>query len=158
MAYSLTNDEYNVLNKIASQTKMDCWFSLDTDEDGSDYVFDLEHDRELTLQAGVAMLNDGIVPDMLDLTAEEAAVYDNLLQKMDIVYYPIDGEQEIIDSLPKEFDFHSKLNHFVPVYHAVEEDSYYVVTAEGFLWHIYKGDIHRRLLNGDYVIIEEELQ
>ena len=80
----MTDAEYNVLNRIARQTKMDCWFSLYTDEYGNDYVYDIEYRVPLTLQNGISQLNEGIVPDLLDLTAEEIAVYNNLLKELGI--------------------------------------------------------------------------
>ena len=79
----LTNAEYNVLNKIASQTKMDCWFWL-TEYKNSDCVIDLEEGMVLTLRHGVSMLNDGIVPELLNLTAEEIDTYTNLLKELEI--------------------------------------------------------------------------
>lgn len=80
----LTNAEYNVLNIIASQTKMDCWFCLATDWDGADCVFDIENDQRMTLRNGISELNEGIVWELLDLTAEEIAVYKNLLKELGI--------------------------------------------------------------------------
>lgn len=84
MKYTLTNDEYNVLNRIASETKMDCWFWLCTDGHEHDVVFDLEEYKMLDLRTGVMMLNEGIVWELLDLTAEEIAVYKNLLKELGI--------------------------------------------------------------------------
>ena len=80
----LTNAEYNVLNSIASQTKMDCWFFLETDSAGNDYVLDIENSDILTLREGISALNEGIVPDLLDLSDEEIAVYNNLLKELGI--------------------------------------------------------------------------
>lgn len=80
----LTNAEYNVLNDISDQTKMDCWFCLETDSAGNDYVFDIENSDILTLYEGISQLNEGIVLDLLDLTAEEIAVYNNLLKELGI--------------------------------------------------------------------------
>ena len=80
----LTDAEYNVLNRIASQTKMDCWFYLKTDSAGNDYVLDIENSDILTLREGISQLNEGIVWDLLSLTAEEIAVYNNLLNELGI--------------------------------------------------------------------------
>lgn len=84
MKTQLTDAEYNVLNRIARQTKMDCWFSLYTDEQGNDGVADTEDRLVYSLQLGISMLHDGIVPDLLNLTAEEIAVYNNLLNELGI--------------------------------------------------------------------------
>ena len=81
----LTNEEYNVLNKISSKTKMDCWFCL-LEDNNEDYVFDLESRNYLTVKEGVSMLFEGL--DCLeniescDLTDEEKAVFNGLLEKL----------------------------------------------------------------------------
>ena len=90
----LTSDEYNVLNKIASQTKMDCWFWLGTNECGKDIVIDIEEHAVLTLRHGIMQLNEGVVPDLLDLTDEDIAVYVNLLKELEIEENPF-AEREM---------------------------------------------------------------
>lgn len=84
----LTNEEYDVLNKITSQTKTDCWFSLDVDEDGFDCVKDLERGYKITLRFAISILNDAIIPNLLSLTDKEIEVYTNLLKKLDIADNP----------------------------------------------------------------------
>ena len=49
---TLTNAEYEVLNKIAKKTKMDCWFYIKQNNKGQDYVFDLEYRKRLSLKYG----------------------------------------------------------------------------------------------------------
>ena len=77
----LTANEYNALNKIASATKMDCWFCLANDADG-DYVYDLETGQRLEMRDGFAQLEDGMVEPLDDpfykLTADEIAAVRNL--------------------------------------------------------------------------------
>ena len=80
----LTDNQYNVLNKIASQTKMDCWFYIHTKKNGADVIKDLENNKFLPLRAGIAQLNDGIVPDLIDLTDEEWNTYFALLEELKI--------------------------------------------------------------------------
>lgn len=82
--FRLTNEQYNVLNKIAAQTKMDCWFYIHTRKDGSDVIRDLENSRYISLKSGVAQLNEGIVADLVDLTPEEWNAYDALLERLGI--------------------------------------------------------------------------
>jgi hypothetical protein len=77
----LTNEEYNLLNKISIQTKMD-WFWLDTDREGFDCVKDLEKGYKITLRFAVAQLNEGIIPELLNLTTEEITTYRQLMQKL----------------------------------------------------------------------------
>lgn len=90
MKIILSDAEYNVLNRIASQTKMDCWFHIGTDENGGDCVFDLENQEWISLRNGVLMLNDGIVPELTKLTNEEILVYSDLLQALDIDVNPFE--------------------------------------------------------------------
>lgn len=87
----LTNEEYNVLNHITSATKTDCWFSLETDKDGNDYVYDLEEDCEMTMQDAVSQLYEGVefmtLNDWEELGIEdyEVEIFYNLIQKLEII-------------------------------------------------------------------------
>jgi hypothetical protein len=81
---NLTNEEYNVLNRITRKTNTDCWFMLDTDKDGFDCVYDLENGRKVTLRFAVQQLNEAIVEELLDITEEEMHVYNELLKKLEI--------------------------------------------------------------------------
>ena len=85
----LTDDEYNVLNKISTNTKEDCWFWLHTRKDGFDVVKDLENNRYMSMRAGVRQLNEGIVSyELCLLTEEEIVVYESLLKKLHINEFP----------------------------------------------------------------------
>jgi len=57
----LDDHAYNALNKISSRTKMDCWFVLDTDEDGQDVIYDNEEDTHISIAEGVGNLCEGMV-------------------------------------------------------------------------------------------------
>lgn len=57
---TLTNDEYNVLSKVARKTGSDCWFALKQDHHGIDYVYDLEEGKRMCLKTGVSILADSI--------------------------------------------------------------------------------------------------
>ena len=57
---TLTAAQYNVLNKIARRTKMDCWFLLRQDKKGNDYVFDIEECASIELRDGVIGLLEGL--------------------------------------------------------------------------------------------------
>jgi hypothetical protein len=94
MKVRLTNEEYNVLNKIASETNMDCWFHIGTDESDYDYIIDLENDERLPWFVGVGMLNDGIVPDLIDLTDAELATYAELLRQLGIGFNPFEDYEQ----------------------------------------------------------------
>lgn len=87
MTYTtLTNEEYNVLNKIADKTKADCWFYIEQDSGGADYIFDLEEGTRLSLEAGIGMLMEAIdCPENYDschLTRSEEVILNNLLEKL----------------------------------------------------------------------------
>jgi hypothetical protein len=95
MKITLSNDEYNVLNRIASQTKMDCWFYLSEYKE-CDCVIDLEESTVLTLKQGISMLNEGIVPELLTLTDDEIEVYTNLLEQLDIDENPFEEHIQVL--------------------------------------------------------------
>ena len=88
MVKTLTNEEYNVLNKIASKTKTDCWFTLEQDSDGTDFVYDLEEGNRVDLETGVAMLMEAIEDEenytSCQLTSAEGVVLNNLLDKLNL--------------------------------------------------------------------------
>ena len=89
----LTVSEYNVLNKIADKTKMDCWFWLFQDKNGDDKVKDLEQGKVLSLKRGVSQLNEGIVSyDLCGMNVEEIVEYEFLLRKLNI---PVPKERHI---------------------------------------------------------------
>ena len=52
----LTELEYNTVNLLATRSKMDCWFMLETDKQGNDYVFDLEENKKLALKEGIGIM------------------------------------------------------------------------------------------------------
>ena len=88
----LTSEEYNLLNNITSQTKTDCWFKLDVDENGFDYVEDLENGDYLTLHDAIDQLNDAIIPELLVVTREDMEIYAKLLEKLGITENPFEEE------------------------------------------------------------------
>ena len=56
----LTELEYNTVNLLATRSKMDCWFMLETDKQGNDYVFDLEENKKLALKEGIGIMYEGL--------------------------------------------------------------------------------------------------
>ena len=78
----LTDEEYNLLNKITRQTKTDCWFCLDADDEGFDCVKDLERGRKVTLLFAVSVLNEAIMPDLINITEDEIETYGHLMKKL----------------------------------------------------------------------------
>ena len=85
---TLVDAEYNVLNKIASKTKMECWFCLKQDKHGTDYVWDLEERKRRCLKTGIMQLLEGI--DCQEsynnccLTDTEYMIFRELLKKLKI--------------------------------------------------------------------------
>lgn len=83
----LTNAEYDVLEKIARKSKMDTWFAVTgyREKDGteSDWVYDLENGRRVTLKYGVGMLHEGMTfYKDYDLTKRQIATFEKLLAKL----------------------------------------------------------------------------
>lgn len=96
---TLTNEEYNLLNYITRKTKTDCWFYLDTDKEGFDYVYDLENKRKVTLRFAIQQLNEAIIPELLDISIADINVYTELLNKLNIKYNPFEEEIEIYENV-----------------------------------------------------------
>jgi len=61
-----TTDEYNGLTKIATATKMDCWFCIVEANGNEDKIIDLENfEEEIDFDTALSDFKDGIV-DPLD--------------------------------------------------------------------------------------------
>lgn len=79
----LTNEEYDVIEKVARKSKCDCWFELGVDEFNNDIVVDLEEDTTMPLEDGLLLLDSGLTElSDYDLTEEEQRCYQNLIFKM----------------------------------------------------------------------------
>lgn len=79
----LTNEEYDVIEKVARKSKCDCWFELGVDEFNNDIVVDLEEDTTMSLEDGLLLLDSGLTElSDYDLTEEEQRCYQNLIFKM----------------------------------------------------------------------------
>lgn len=87
----LTDNERNILDKITAKTKIDCWFSLSTDKEGYDYVYDLEKGYKITLRYACRLLYEACswmtLPDWEDLGVEmmELETYYSILSKLQII-------------------------------------------------------------------------
>ena len=85
---TLTDIEFNVLNKIAEKTGMDCWFYIKQDCHGIDYVWDCEEGKRMCLKTGISLLCEGLDCqenyDNCDLTEVEGKVFKELLSKLKI--------------------------------------------------------------------------
>ncbi len=56
----LNNKEYDLLDKIATKSKMDCWFQIRSTSKEEDYVYDLEEGKRMSLRKGIGQLIEGI--------------------------------------------------------------------------------------------------
>lgn len=82
---TLSANEYKALTKIARQTKMDCWFSIEQKENGEDFVRDIETGKAYDLKEGVLDLVSGFVGSCeIRLLPEEQQAFLTLLDKLGI--------------------------------------------------------------------------
>lgn len=79
----LSDDEFNGLNKIATSTKMDCWFYI-MEEVGRDVIWDIENNRILSMEEGVSRLMGGMVDTMTEygLTEDEIKAVKELFKQI----------------------------------------------------------------------------
>ena len=62
---------------------MDCWFWIETDDDGNDFVLDLENDEALPLHEGIAQLFDGVIEDDINnFNAKELMLWNSINDKI----------------------------------------------------------------------------
>lgn len=79
----LSTAEFNVLNKIATKSKMDCWFYIAEDKN-DDVILDCETGEKRSLYDGINMLADGITSlDDYGLTADEKLCFTTLMYKLE---------------------------------------------------------------------------
>ena len=83
----LTDEEWDLLNKISSKTKMDAWFELDENPyEEIVCVVDLEAETAYDLKAGIGYLMEGMdcleAFEICELTAKEYLILDKLLNRM----------------------------------------------------------------------------
>lgn len=79
----LSDDEFNGLNKIASSTKMDCWFYI-MEEVGRDIIWDVENNKILSVEDGVSQLMEGMVDPITKygLTEDEIKAVEELFKQI----------------------------------------------------------------------------
>lgn len=82
----LTSYEFNVINKIARKSKMDCWFCIKEGKSNGieyDYVFDCENNKRMSLRQGIKQLIDGVIEEnILELTEYEKYILVKLLGQL----------------------------------------------------------------------------
>ena len=77
--FRLSNEEKDVLIKLAKKTGMDCWFSMRYGKT-EDYVLDIENKKRLTMKAALKQLVDGLTDvDLQCLNYQETLTFIQLL-------------------------------------------------------------------------------
>lgn len=89
--------EYNLLNRLARKTGMDCWFCIEghiiTENPGLGLetdkcyhkVYDVENNKEISLQKGMEMFVDGLNrEDLQQLTPQEREIFYRLCDDINI--------------------------------------------------------------------------
>ena len=80
---TLTQNQYDVVEKIARKSGMDCWFSIKQDAAGNDSVYDLENKRTLPLRAGIEELAEGVT-SYDGISETEIKIFEELLEQLHI--------------------------------------------------------------------------
>ena len=57
---TLTQHQYDTLNRVARRTRSDCWFDIRQRKDGTDYVYDLEEGHRWCLRTGISTLMEAL--------------------------------------------------------------------------------------------------
>lgn len=88
----LSNAECNVLDSVASSTKMDCWFFITEDKNGRPYIFDLENNKRMRIEHAVQQLMEGIEEPInyynCRLTEKEDAILRDLAKRCGAILPP----------------------------------------------------------------------
>ena len=96
MTYLLTTEQYNALDKIARRTKMDCWFAIEQDPSGYDYVFDLEENKRIDLDVGVEQLLEGLdCPDNIEICDLDWTEQSAICELCEILGIPVPALLEV---------------------------------------------------------------
>lgn len=80
---TLTQNQYNAVEKIARKSGMDCWFTIKQDAAGNDSVYDLENKRTLPLRAGIEELAEGVT-SYDGISETEIKIFEELLEQLHI--------------------------------------------------------------------------
>ena len=80
---TLTDQEYNFLMDLSARTKMDCWFDIETDTEGEDFVLDLENYETMPLHRGIEKLFENLIEDTIDaFESNELMLFNSLKEKI----------------------------------------------------------------------------
>lgn len=81
---TLSEEQFNLLDKIATNSGMDCWFCIKQHvrgkHAGEDYIYDLENNKPISLRKGVNELIEGMSDyDVNSLSSEEINTLETIL-------------------------------------------------------------------------------
>ena len=142
---TLTDEEFNVLNKVIDRTGMDCWAFLKQDCHGVDYVYDMEERKRMCLKTGVGMIAESLdCQENLDncwLKWSEKVTLRNMFEKLGIkLDSSVDWRLPEFIGLPLN-DFKKLLKEYKGEDYQKHGDDYYV---DG---EIYQFDIYDKCFN-----------
>ena len=125
---TLTDYEFNVLNKVLDRTGNDCWAWLKQDCHGVDYVYDMEERKRMCLKTGVGLIAEGLdCQENLDncyLEWHEKVTLRNLFDKLKIqLDQSVDWRLPKFEGLPLE-DFKKLLKESKGDYQKSGDDYY----------------------------------
>lgn len=80
----ITDIEAEVIQKVVSRSGMDCWFYLTGSPGDSFKVYDLEDECTRSLEDGLSLLFEGLVPEYdYGLTNDELVVLNNIRLRLE---------------------------------------------------------------------------
>ncbi len=100
MDRKLTADEYNGLNQIAKETKMDCWFSI-LEFGDKDVIWDMENNKVLSIEEGLSQFIEGVIDPLTNyrLSEDEIKAVDSLFKSVLEVENTRRTEMKVYDKL-----------------------------------------------------------
>lgn len=113
---TLSKEQYEIIDKIATKTKCNCWFSIRQDDNDNDYVFDLEENKKISLLAGLSLLWDSVCDELID--HNEVLIMEELLNTLYI--------EDKSDKIHKAYDI------AVSILNGEKDDSY-ITDIVGYL-------------------------
>lgn len=147
----LSTAEFNVLNKIATKSKMDCWFYIVEDKD-NDVILDCETGEKRSLYNGINMLADDITSlDDYNLTTDEKLCFTTLMYKLEANNNAEQSKWKafLINALTLISDICGDM-YLIDELGMTEED-YYELTGEQYEGYMYLPDEEE-----DYIVEGEE--
>ena len=81
----LTREEYDIVDLLATRSRIDSWFEIKTDGNGDDYIYDRADKMKHSLKTGIMLLYQGLTDlSDYDLTDKEKKIFKGLLGRLGI--------------------------------------------------------------------------